>query len=506
MKRVSLPTSRTFPLQDFLAGKIFQQALILAILLLGFGLRLFQLGHDSLWNDEAGVALVALESDLIKATFALRWHAMAMPLDYFVAWAVIRLSRQEFFLRLPALFWGTLSLAIAYRLFRRLADKKVAILAVLLMSLAALLVQYSQELRFYAPLVFFYLFSTDQLLKAIRQPSWANWLGYVVITSLGIYFHIYVILTVFTGAVWLLLTERPAQPEPGRRRPITEFLVSAGLVSVAFAVGYLLFGATQSFDRPLLQLQPSLLQGIIQGLGGWPLNYQPTPGAAYLWGILGGGLSLVGLFSSLRQPRSWVSGLIWSSALQIALIILMDWIKHYWFLYRQLLELLPYTYFFAALGVFVLGAKITKVLGHLRPQKYMGPAINAILISSLVVSSFPLLAAYYAWPKSRARNFSLYLTNHWSTGDKIFVIPSYEEKIYRYYLGDTLARPDIVPAIRPVEIETLPLEAARGYLIVGRALSSQEQTTLARLGFERVTDPSLEAWDQQQLYHRTSAP
>jgi predicted membrane-bound mannosyltransferase len=83
-----------------------------AILVLGTFLRLWQLGQDSLWNDEAGVALVSLSPSLSEMIEAIRSHAMAMPLDYFLTRLMVNLSLDEAVLRLPSAVFGILALIV----------------------------------------------------------------------------------------------------------------------------------------------------------------------------------------------------------------------------------------------------------------------------------------------------------------------------------------------------------------------------------------------------------
>lgn len=149
-------------------GEIIPLALIL---LVGFGLRIFQLGHDSLWGDEAGIAVLASFGSVRDVLAGAQAHVMAMPLDYVVAWLAARISLSEFMLRLPAVLWGTLTLSIAYRLFAEVYERKTALIAALLLALSPLHVQYSQELRFYAALVFFYCAATYTLLRALKMPD-----------------------------------------------------------------------------------------------------------------------------------------------------------------------------------------------------------------------------------------------------------------------------------------------------------------------------------------------
>jgi predicted membrane-bound mannosyltransferase len=96
-------------------------ALFLLILLLSLGLRLYHLGAISLWYDEVGVAMAAMEATLAGAIRIAREHAAAMPLDYVVAWVVVRLlGNAEWALRLAPALWGTFSLVPIYEPIRKL--------------------------------------------------------------------------------------------------------------------------------------------------------------------------------------------------------------------------------------------------------------------------------------------------------------------------------------------------------------------------------------------------
>jgi len=64
-------------------------ALLLLIFLLGLGLRLYHLGELSLWYDEVGVAMAAMEESLAGTIRVAREHAAAMPLDYVLAWITV---------------------------------------------------------------------------------------------------------------------------------------------------------------------------------------------------------------------------------------------------------------------------------------------------------------------------------------------------------------------------------------------------------------------------------
>ncbi|MBI3764784.1 MAG: hypothetical protein HY260_23330, partial [Chloroflexi bacterium] len=91
--------------------------LMLAITLLGFGLRAHDLGAKSFWYDELRQIEVA-RLPLSEWSGALLAHA-ARPLDYLITRVILTFTRSEWILRFPALAWGTLTLPLVYRIGRR---------------------------------------------------------------------------------------------------------------------------------------------------------------------------------------------------------------------------------------------------------------------------------------------------------------------------------------------------------------------------------------------------
>ncbi len=164
------------------------------ILLTGFSTRLYQIGYDSLWNDEAGVVLVALASSVQETIKMVRSHAMAMPLDYLLTRLMTRVSLQESILRLPSAIFGTLTVAVCYNLFQLVIERRVALFGALMLSLSPLHVMYSQEIRFYSSLLFFYYLSSYLLLSAVAnyEKNRKKWLLFWLACVIGSYFHIFV--------------------------------------------------------------------------------------------------------------------------------------------------------------------------------------------------------------------------------------------------------------------------------------------------------------------------
>ncbi|HEY1012435.1 MAG TPA: glycosyltransferase family 39 protein, partial [Herpetosiphonaceae bacterium] len=193
---------------------------------LGLALRLFQLGSDSFWCDEAGVADIAAQPTAGQALAALRHHVLAMPLDYLLSWLAARFGGGEFIQRLPAALWGTLAIVACFLLGRRLlpaGSRLAAGWAALLLALSPLHIEYSQELRFYAALVFWHALALWLFLRALDSGRRRDFALCAAAGLLGVYFHIYVALAALPMLGWALGAGRVdgdgAAPGPARLRP-----------------------------------------------------------------------------------------------------------------------------------------------------------------------------------------------------------------------------------------------------------------------------------------------
>lgn len=129
----------------------------LALIAVGFGLRLYHLASQSLWYDEILQLDIAQgippDQGGVATIFPrLRGHA-AVPLDYLIAHFWILLGHGEGWTRLPAVLVSTLALPVAYQLGRRLLGRVEGLLLLALLAFSPLHVRYSQEVRPYALVV-----------------------------------------------------------------------------------------------------------------------------------------------------------------------------------------------------------------------------------------------------------------------------------------------------------------------------------------------------------------
>ncbi len=186
---------------------------ILLVLWLAAGLRFYQIGEQSFWNDEGNSARLSERSiPLIIEGTASDIHP---PLYYLLlrGWREL-LGEDEFGLRSFSAFVGVLtvaaSLSLAALLFRRGAfNRKVVFLASLAAFLAAVnpaLIYYSRETRMYALLALLSALSTLALIRwlnAVQRRYWS--LLYIITATAGLYTHYFFPAILFLQNVIVLL-------------------------------------------------------------------------------------------------------------------------------------------------------------------------------------------------------------------------------------------------------------------------------------------------------------
>ncbi len=127
---------------------VWHRWLLLAILLLAFGLRLYRLGAGSLWYDET--VSVHLAGKSLPALVAHTAGDIHPPGYYILLHTWIRLAgRSDFAVAFPSLFFGLLLVALAYRLAARLFGPEAGLLAAFLVAISPYNLWYSQEVRMY---------------------------------------------------------------------------------------------------------------------------------------------------------------------------------------------------------------------------------------------------------------------------------------------------------------------------------------------------------------------
>ncbi|MFB0533508.1 MAG: glycosyltransferase family 39 protein [Anaerolineae bacterium] len=158
---------------------------LITIIMLGAAVRLYRLGYQSLWYDEAFSWAVATAPLKIGLAAILSDGGNPPLYQYFVLHPLHYLGQSEEIIRLPSVFFGILSIPLIYKVGRLCFGQKVGLVSALWLSLSPIHVWYSQEARMYAMVVLLSLGSVYFFLLTLRSSDWKLWLGFIVFTALA---------------------------------------------------------------------------------------------------------------------------------------------------------------------------------------------------------------------------------------------------------------------------------------------------------------------------------
>lgn len=196
--------------------------LLLGLILLGYGLRVYHIDHFSFWLDEGltperssySLAKILANEIDIQGVVTKDTHP---PLFYLVAKVGrMLLGTSDFAFRYVPLLFSVLTIPTLFVFGRKLHNPRFGLIAALLFTINPLSIWYAQEARMYSLLIWLTLLMTFVLLKAWQKapqpPTVRTLIGYVALAFLVFATH-YVGAFIILGqmALWLYLLWRSKQ-------------------------------------------------------------------------------------------------------------------------------------------------------------------------------------------------------------------------------------------------------------------------------------------------------
>ncbi len=195
--------------------------LMTAFILVGFGLRVFQLGYQELRGDEAFSYLYTLLPFDQVIPELIDEGDPHSPLHYLMlnAWTAVA-GESEFSMRYLSLIPGVLLLSLMFQLGRKMSGRRVGLLAALFSALSPSLIWLSQDVRNQYNLALLFTALATWLLVCISQstrrgsdyksrkdfcnlPSWLGWSLYAVSAALAVYGHYYALFALLAHGFYL---------------------------------------------------------------------------------------------------------------------------------------------------------------------------------------------------------------------------------------------------------------------------------------------------------------
>ncbi len=302
--------------------------LVLLIVLVAFGLRLYRVGYQSIWYDEA-VSVHLASKDL----HALTLHTAGdihPPLYYYLLhfWILVA-GRGEFSLAFLSLVFGMLLVGGCYRLGSDLCDGRVGVVAAFLVAISPFNVWYSQEIRMYTlgallGLVSLYCLTrlagmarrdvrgdgpSNEDLSARDSRPWLFWSGYVLSAAAGLYtlyYFVFLLLfeNLFVVGWWLVGRLR------GREHPLSlgRWLLAQCLVLILFAP-WMPIAARQALYPPVPAWRgfTGLASMLAESWAALSLGQSVDPESLLVWPLLSFifAVYLVGMFGRADSSRRW---------------------------------------------------------------------------------------------------------------------------------------------------------------------------------------------------------
>lgn len=192
--------------------------LMLLILLLAFGLRVYHLDFQSFWTDEG--------RSLLRASVPLAQVADATPVEHMPTYfALLHVwiglaGASDFAIRFLSVWPSVLAVAIAFGFAAELGSVRAGLIGAVLLATGAFQVWYAQEARMYTWLLATGLLSTWLLWRLLNrwpteQPPKVAWprereyyltfAGYVLATTATIYLHHFGLAVALAQAVFVLI-------------------------------------------------------------------------------------------------------------------------------------------------------------------------------------------------------------------------------------------------------------------------------------------------------------
>ncbi len=443
--------------------------LLIAITLLGLGLRLIRLGTRNLWYDEAFAILYAEKSlaTMIHGTAAQVQGVAAdvHPLLYYFSlhyWMSL-LGQSVFALRLLSVIFGVATVVLVFLLAGELFDRRTGLKAALLTAVAPFHVSYSQEARMYSLLCFLSLLAVYFFVRAWRRGGLRNWTGFVVAATLSLYAHNLAFLPLLTLDLFVLLKREWRLIKP-------LFLSHLGM-AVLFAPWLSLVPGQFGKVRQAYWVPRPGLAELIRTLMVFHFNL-PVPEwllpVVLFFSLLILALAVYGMVRVRGRSAEKKDGLYLVLLLAFLPVALMFVISQFKSVYIER-GVLP-----AAVAYYIL---IAAVLVEVRISRTAAAVVSTPVLTVLVIS-LVYQYTYAGFPRSPFKEAVAYLREHYRTGDAI--VHDNKLTFFPCYYYDRDLPQDFVPDSVGAGSDTLALPTQEALSLFATPLEE------ATAGHERV--------------------
>lgn len=178
--------------------------LLLLIILLGAILRIYDLGSESIWLDEAYTIEISKHGPVEIIKEILRDNENHPPLYYSIMHYWIKLfGDSAFSVRFPSVIFGVLSIIAVYKMAKLLFNKNTALLSALILATSVMLIELSQEARSYSLFALLSILSFYFFTKLLKQQSFWICALYIISSLLLLSSHYYAVFVLIAQNIFI---------------------------------------------------------------------------------------------------------------------------------------------------------------------------------------------------------------------------------------------------------------------------------------------------------------
>ncbi len=416
--------------------------ILCGILLVGAWLRFTLLSRQSLWFDEADVVVRAQRSlGTVLRTFVTPGENGPLYNLLLHFWIQI-FGPSEASVRLPSAIAGFLTIPVMYVVGWRTLGRRTGLFAAGLLAISPYHVWYSQEAKMYTIAVLLTLVSTALFIEALQRNERRWWIGYVVVTSLGFYFHVTTVLIFVAQSAFFLVTWRRWKDQH-RSWLISVAVLTLPYLPIALWAGRVALGGANTWQSKVTLWQMTQIEATKFAVNRAKDLLTESRGTRLYGGAAALGVATMGLLGwganevNVQKQRRWMLLFVTLIVLPVLMFYVVT-LKQPLFNDRYLIMALPFYLLLVAAGVRGLEARLWPL---------------ALVLSAALIG--------YAWMPLRDINRSNlsqkedwrpayeYVVQRAQPDDLLLIHPGYLITTYDYYA-------ELDPALAKLKAGTIP--------------------------------------------------
>ena len=424
-------------------------AAAIGITLFGSILRIYQLGAENITCDEGySIRLAGLGIDqIIKTLFTSDFNP---PLHFLLLryWTGA-FGNSEVSARLPSAILGAASIFAIYKLGQLIFNRRVGLIAALLLSLSWFQVYYSQEARAYSLMVLMSILSLYYFVSLLKERNTKNSALYLVFSAFLLYSHLFGAFIVAAQNIYVLylfLAKRGKSEGAFRRWALCgwtlhQLALLAAFSPWLFVLSNQVFRAKELANTSSWVIEKptsmSVLQPLVSFAGStWLLLLYS---AAIIGASVTSGMGKRLLLSEFQAPSTTTDRTPFKDILRMGSDGAKISLLAIWLLAPSFLALvISYTSVPIYIDKYLIGSSpalyllVARSMDRLADKSLTAAAIAIALIVSL--SGYGLWDIYATVNKKQSKDMASVIDENASAGDLVIINPrNYVENVFDYY-------------------------------------------------------------------------